>query len=293
VRGEATGKYYFHGDVLITPKLVFTGADAESGSGMEGGVHAFDTSTGQQRWKHPAGRGVLAKIVGQDLRLFVPTINTEFLCLDANSGKQLWSQSLQPSAWECAVVRDNRVFVGSRGGSLCALNSKDGAVEWRTNIGSRVTTSIIERKGLLYAGTHEGFVHRIDVRSEKVISSIKADAHFKPTSLPILSNNALMVLLTDDAYDYRGLVSLDLDLGKVQWSRAVTNKWSTSRVFLTGSSVFLGRPGEIVGYSVATGELSLSFNVTGTVRAIGGADDVIYAGTTEGFLYAVQLPAMK
>lgn len=293
VRGEAAGKYYFHGDVLITTKLVFAAADAESGSGMEGGVHAFDTSTGQELWKHPAGRGVLAKIVGREPRVFASTISGEFVCLDMDSGKRLWNQSLEASAWECAAVRGQQVFVASRDGSVYSLNADSGAVEWRTNIGSRVTTSIEERGGSLYAGTQEGLIHRIDMRNGKVISSIKADTKLKPTSLPVIGNNALIVLLTDETHDYRALVSVDLDLRKVRWRQEATDKWTTSRIFLIGTTAVLGRGGEVTGYNMATGEPTWSANVAGTIRSIGGFGDAIYVGTTEGFLYAVQVPGMK
>jgi outer membrane protein assembly factor BamB len=290
VCAETAGKYFFHGDVLITPNLVFAGADVESGSGIEGGVHAFDTSTGQARWKYPSQRGVLAKIVGIERKLFAPTIKGELLCLDMDSGKRLWSLPLECSAWECAAIRTNRVFVGANDGSVYALNVKSGEVEWRTNLGARVTTSLAENGGRLYAGTSDGLIHRIDVRQGEILSSIKADANLKPASLPVVSNDAVLILLADEGNDHRAVVSVDLDLRRVRWRRATTDNWTTSRIFLTGTTFILGKKsGEITGYSTVDAEPVLSVNVAGTIRSISGFGDVIYVGTTEGCLYALPL----
>lgn len=275
----------------MTHNLVFVGADVETGSGADGGVHAFDRFTGQQRWKYAAERGVMAKIIGREPRLFVSTIKREFLCLDMTSGKRLWNCPLQWSPWESAATAGNRIFLGSNDGTLCALDVQSGRIEWRTNLAAAVSTSICSAGKRLYVGTADGVVHRINMRKGEVLSSLKPDMNLMPASLPVTSGDALLVLLVDKGADYRALVSLDLALSRIRWYRRAPDRWTTTRIFATRNIVVLGtKSGGITSYSTVDGEPKWSLDLPGTIRAVGGSEDVLYVGTIEGRLYAVRTP---
>jgi outer membrane protein assembly factor BamB len=100
------------------------------------------------------------------------------------------------------------------------------------------------------------------------------------------------VLLTDKGEDVRAVVALDRSLNGLRWRVTAPDRWTTTRVFATPSTVVMGTPtGEVTAYCAADGTRAWSHTIKGTVRSIAGADDVLYVGTVEGILYAIPLPA--
>lgn len=291
MRGEGKKQYFFHGDSLISADVIFVGADTPSDSGMEGGVHAFERATGKERWKYASGRGVLARMIGDETKLFALTTERKFVCLNAEDGQPIWSFPLAWSAWESCAFADNRVLVGSDDGSISALDVQNGSVTWRTDLGARVSTSIQMHRENAYLGTADGKIYGIAVRNGEIVGIMGVDSKLKPAGLPVAWGSDLLVLLVDDGNDYRELISLDPNLKKILWRLGATDKWSTSRIFIHQDSVVLGeKSGQVTGYSCSNGQRIWSLSLAGTIRSIGGADGILYVGTTEGNLYAVRPP---
>lgn len=281
-------KYFFHGDPLITPDVVVIGADPATG-----GVHAFDRSTGRERWKYAAGHGVSGAISGLGRRAYAIRADGQLLSLDVDSGTVMWSFPIDVWGWLGPAVAAGRVFAGARDGSLYALNAETGRVEWRANLGAPISTSVSATATGLYVGTGDGVVFRIDAQYGTVLASRKIDEKLRPRSELVPTGDSLLVLLADEGEDYRALVSIDLTLTGVRWRQAASGPWSTSRVFVWSQSAVVASPsGEIVAYCAADGTKAWSRAVSGTVRAIGGADDMLYVSTSEGSLYAIR-PAIS
>jgi len=72
---QGTGKYFFHGDVLVTPDLVIAGADIPIDAGG-GSIHAFDRRA-SSGGVCPRGRGVAAALTGLDGKVFAATLAGE------------------------------------------------------------------------------------------------------------------------------------------------------------------------------------------------------------------------
>lgn len=114
----------------------------------------------------------------------------------------------------------------------------------------------------------------------------RLDTELSPRWLGV-ANGSSLALLADEAEDYRALVAIDLQLRGVRWRQTTTPRWTTMRVFVFKDMTVLGTPaGEVEAYCPADGTKAWSQRVKGTVRAIGGSEDVLYVGTTEGRLYA-------
>jgi outer membrane protein assembly factor BamB len=292
VRGKSQKQYFFHGDAFIGFDRVFVGADTPPDSEIEGGVHAFESSTGKELWKFTSGRGVLAKLISEGRGLFAVTTKKEFLRLDQASGKPTWVFPLQWSAWEAPAAKDNRIFVGSKEGVIYAFDTLKGSTIWQTNVGGPICTSICAFDDSIYAGTADGRMHRVGSKRGTIHSSLRLDETLNGAGLPVISDKSILVLQTDARNDYRAIASVDLELTKVHWRRAAPDKWTTSRLFVAGESIVLGRPGEVIGYSRLSGERLWSMPLVGTIRSIGGNDGVLFVGTTEGTLYAVRQPTV-
>lgn len=291
VRGSAP-KYFFHGDVFIAPDRIIASADVDITTGAEAGVHAFDRDSGRQLWMHPAGRGVLGAVIGLGERVFFYTASGELIALNLESGKREWSYDLKASAWESPAAVGHRVFAGSTDGSLYAFNSDTGRVEWQQKLGAPISASVRATESDVYAGTSDGVMHRLAASSGEELSFLKLDPALKPSTAPLLTRDAVLVLLADQEANYRVLVSLDPALGRVNWRRAAPDRWSTTRVFATQKTIFLGTPsGEVTAYCATDGSPAWSHKLSATpIRSIGGTDETLYVGTPQGTLYAIRPP---
>ena len=256
MRGNAA-KYFFHGDIFIAPDRIIASADVDSTAGAEAGIHAFDRDSGRELWMHPAGRGVLGA-----------------------------------GGWESPAAVGRRVFGGSTDGSLYAFHSDTGRVEWQQKLGAPISTSIRGADSGVYAGTSDGTIHRLAPGTGEKLSSLKLDPALEPSAAPLHLGRAVFVLLADQEANYRALVSLDPALTRVNWRRAAPDRWSTSRVFATATTVVLGTPsGEVTAYCIPDGSPAWSYKLSAApIRAVGGTDDTLFVGTPQGTLYAIRPP---
>jgi hypothetical protein len=292
VRGNAP-KYFFHGDVFVAADRIIASADVDATAGVEAGVHAFDRVSGRQLWMHPTGRGVVGAIVGHGRRVFAYTRDGDLIALDIESGKREWSKALNASAWESPGVGAQHVFAASNDGSLYAFDSETGRVQWQRRLATAISTSIRATASAVYAGTGDGAMHRFEPADGKTLSSLELDPALKPGTAPVITPNAVFVLLVDSGANYRALVSLDPAVERVNWRRAAPDRWSTTRVFATGKTVVLGTPsGEVMAYCAADGSPAWSHKFpVAPIRSIGGSEDTLYVGTQPGTLYAIRPPA--
>jgi outer membrane protein assembly factor BamB len=291
VRGSAP-KYFFHGDVFIAPDRIVASADVDTGSGAEAGLHAFERSSGRELWKYPAGRGVPGAVIGTDKRVFVYTSSGELVALSLESGRREWSYDLKADAWESPAVIRQRVFAGSGDGSVLALDSDTGRVAWQRKLGAAISTSLRATDSAVYAGTSDGTMHRVAVGSGALLSSLQLDETLKPGTAPLVRSDAVLVLLSDRGADYRALVSLDPALKQINWRRQAPDRWSTTRVFATEKTTFVGTPaGEVTAYCVADGTPAWTHKLGSVpIRSIGGTDEIFFIGTPQGTLYAIRPP---
>jgi outer membrane protein assembly factor BamB len=292
VRGKATGRYNFHGDVFIAPDRIVVTADVPPGPNAEAGVHALDLQSGREVWREPIGRGVAGAVTGAARRVFVYTIPGDLLALDLASGRREWSFAMKASAWESPAAAGSRVFGGSADGLVYALNDETGRPEWEQRLGAPVSTSIRVGDSGVYAGTSDGVMHRLDVATGRALSSVKLAGALQPAAAPLVKPDAVVVLLVDREANYRALVSIDSAATRINWRRAAPDRWTTSRVFATERTIVLGTPsGDVTAFCIADGAPAWSHKLTsGPIRSIGGGDEMLFVGTPQGTLYAVKPP---
>jgi outer membrane protein assembly factor BamB len=292
VRDGAAKQYFFHGDVFVAPDRIVASADVDTSTGAEAGVHAFDTNSGRQLWKYPAGRGVLGAVVGSSSGVFAYKASGDLIALNLASGKPAWTYALNAGPFESPAVMGDRVFAGSNDGSLYAFDSETGRVQWQRKLVAPLATSIRGTASDIYAGTADGNIYRVAASNGEVRASINVDTVLKPTSAPVVTKDAVFVLLADKEANYRAVVSLDLALARIKWRRAAPDRWSTSRIFATPRTIVVGGPsGELSAYCVADGSAAWSDKLANApIRSIGGSDERLLVGTPSGTLYAIRPP---
>jgi outer membrane protein assembly factor BamB len=287
--GPGTAQYFFHGDPLVAGDTIVVGADATSG----GNVHAFNRTTGQELWRHAAGRGVTGPIAGLNRRAYAAQSSESLLLsLDIDSGEVRWTAPIKIPGYGGPAAANNRVFAGDVSGSLYALNADTGKEEWKVRLAAPVSTSVTAPANALYVGTADGSVVRVDPEQGQVLSSLKVDDTLQPGGVPVVSGENVLVLLVDKSADYRALVSLDRNVTRVRWRVNAEKNWLTSRAFVWGDVVVLGTPsGEISAYCTGNGGKVWSRAIKGRVRSVGGAEDTLLVGTPSGDLYAFKAPS--
>ena len=279
-------QYFFHGDPYVTGDIIVAGADRATGAS----IHAFDRSTGKERWRHAAGRGVNGPIAGAGTQTYATTVEGRLLSLAVDSGTVSWDVPFKGPGFEGPAVA-SLVLAGTVDGVLYGLNTLTGREEWRRDLGSPVTTTPHASAVDAYVGTADGSLHLLDTRSGILRASRKLDPNLKPSSIPVRTADSVLVLLTDHEADYRVLVSADPALERERWRATADKSWSTSRVFVWGDVVVLGTSsGDILAYCKDTGAKSWTRSVNGPVRSVGGAADTLLVGTRTGGLYALSAP---
>jgi outer membrane protein assembly factor BamB len=173
-----------------------------------------------------------------------------------------------------------------------AVNEETGRPEWEQKLGAAVSTSIRVGDSGVYAGTSDGLMHRLEVATGRLLSSLKLDGALQPGAAPLVRPDAVIVLLVDREANYRALVSIDPAATRINWRRAAPDRWTTSRVFATERTIVLGTPsGDVTAFCISDGAPAWSHKLASEpIRSIGGSDELLFVGTPQGALYAVKPP---
>ena len=261
------------------------------GSG-DGNVYALDAATGALKWKFHTGDVVHASPAISDGTLFIGSWDSYFYALDAASGKEKWrfktgeDQNIynQVGIQSSAAVVDGVVYFGCRDSNLYALDARTGEKKWAfNNKGSWVITSPAVRDGKVYFATSDtGTVYALDARAGTPIFSLKFGGW------PLFSSPALAGGMLYIGSHQGKLIAIDLAGQKPAW----TFEADASRQ----NGPALTKPDGTPNYAAAFADNFYDSMVVGVQKMMSvGAimsspvvvDNVIYVGSTDGFLYAL------
>ena len=270
----------FHGDPLVTEKLMVLGTDGDMGH-----LYAFEPQTGAVRWKYRVEwRGLASDVVRSGDSIYALTLGDELICLDLQTGQARWSfRSAAPPKlyyWNSSpVLVGGRVYFGGLDGVVYSLDARNGKVVWKTDLGARVSTSIASRERDIYVGTANHHVYRVDADSGKVLADLAVEA--EPRWRLLIAHDSLLVFLGPQI-----LASLDLSLKEVRWSAKASQDWTSARPYVWRDTVLAGDGDDLVAFRVSDGARAWSHQLPGVIRGIGVSDDVLYVGSREGAVFA-------
>lgn len=289
--GRNSNACMFRGPLMLTSDLVLAGTGSRLMS-RRGRVRALEQGSGQQRWAQSAGLGLAPSMSRLGTRVFVPTVDGELLSLSLDSGTVQWRVPLTVGDWGSPAVAVDRVFTAAADGSVLALEANTGREIWRSRLQSPISTAIRRGKSALFVGTYDGFIHRIAMDDGRILASRRVDNKLAPRGALVVDADSLIVQLADGRAENQVLVSIDRFLKRVSWRIAAVQRWSTSRVFAWKNTVAVGTTwGKVLAYCASSGRPAWTHEMAGTIRAISGAGDVLYIGTTDGLVEAVRPPA--
>jgi outer membrane protein assembly factor BamB len=261
------------------------------GSG-DGNVYALDGTTGAVKWKFATGDVVHASPALADGTIFIGSWDHYLYALDAASGKEKWrfktgedhdihnQEGLQASA----VVAGGMVYVGCRDSNFYALDAQTGQQKWVfNNKGSWVIGSAAVKDRQVYFATSDtGLLYALDAQSGAKLFSFE-NKHWPMFSSPAIAGSILYIGTHEGK-----LLAFDVANQKPVW------------VFQTDGSVANGpaytKPDGVPNYGAAFAgdfyeDIVIGVQKMMSVGAILSSptvvDDVVYFGSTDGNLYAV------
>lgn len=277
-------------DIYLSSPVVTEGS-VYFGSG-DGHLYALDAESGKLRWRFKTGDVVHASPAYANGVLFVGSWDSYFYAVDAKSGKEKWrfhggEDSLihnQVGFQSSAAVVDGVVYTGCRDAQLYSLDAETGKEKWKfDNALSWVITSPAVVDGKVYFGTSDSSLFQIvDAITGKLL--VKQDATAYTFSSPAVTDDTVYMGVLNGTLAARDRISGEL-LWEFQTEASKQNQgWvlnSNHRFNMPFLFFDNWREGPIVG---SDRQLSVGSIFSSPLVANG----VVYFGSTDGNLYAIE-----
>lgn len=150
-----------YGAVMVAHGVVYTGS-------VDTYVHAIRATDGIMLWRFKTLFDVTASPTLAGGVLYVGSNDNNLYALDAASGALLWSAAMGADiGFSTAAVANGLVYVGNDDHKLYAFRASGcGALTcepvWTITTGSNVATSPAAVGGVVYFGSHDGFLYAVD-----------------------------------------------------------------------------------------------------------------------------------
>lgn len=276
--------FYLSSSVVADGTVYFGSGDSN--------VYALDAASGALRWKFHTGDVVHASPAFSDGTVFVGSWDSYFYAIDAARGKQKWRFKTgedpdihnQIGIQGSALISGGIVYFGCRDSKLYALDAKSGAKKWEfNNKGSWVIGSPAVKDGRLYFTTSDsGMFYALDAGSGTPIYSLKFI--WPMFSSPSIAGNTLYI----GSHEGK-LIAIDLASQKPAWIFQTDGSKENGAKYTkadgtTNYEAAFGRDPFYDGMVIGVEKLMTVGAVLSTPAVAG---DVVYVGSTDGNLYAL------
>jgi outer membrane protein assembly factor BamB len=277
-------------DVYLSSPVLAEGA-VYFGSG-DGNLYALDAATGALRWKFATGDVVHASPAYSGGTLFFGSWDSRFYAVTAATGKEKWRfqggqddlTHNQIGFQSSPAVVDGVVYTGCRDSNLYALDAATGKEKWRVNNkGSWVNSSPAVAGGKVFFATSDSSLfHAVDAASGTPAFQQQLKAYV--FSSPSVAGDIVYLGLLNGTLEAR-----DRKTGELLWtfqtetSRQNRNWVLTAEGKLNPAMFF--RSNWLEGALLAADR---EFAIGSVFSAPLIDAGVVYIGSADGFLYALQ-----
>jgi len=277
-------------DVYLSSPVVAEGA-VVFGSG-DGYVYAVDRGDGSLRWKFRTGDVVHASPAYAGGIIYVGSWDGRFHALDARSGQERWTfqggtdalMHNQQGFQSSPSVAGDTVYTGSRDAHVYALDARTGAERWRVSTGqSWVITSPAVADGRVHFATSDSALYQVvDAASGKPLRQHDVSAYVFAS--PTIAGDVVLLAALNGSLQAR-----DRSTGELLWefrsdaSRANRGWVLTAEGRFNAPLLYPSNWHEATALGLERQQSVGSFYSTPLVK-----DGVIYIGSADGHLYALQ-----
>jgi outer membrane protein assembly factor BamB len=277
-------------DVFLSSPVVAAGS-VFFGSG-DGNVYALSAASGELRWKFRTGDVVHASPAYANGVVYVGSWDSYFYAIDATSGTERWRFQggedplihNQVGFQSSPAVVDGVVYTGCRDSNLYAIDAATGKEKWRfNNEGSWVISSPAVTGGKVIFGTSDSSRYFVLAAHDgKPIVQRQDQAYM--FSSPAIAGSVVLIGVLNGT-----LAARDLDNGELLWQFRTDASKRNDGWALTADGKFNApmlfssewREAPIVASA-------RQFGVGSIFSSPLVVDGVIYFGSTDGNLYAIE-----
>ncbi len=281
----------FHGNPLVSGKLILIGTDRNCTPDGIGHVYAFEQDSGKVRWKYRS-TSVPTDIIQLNSTVYFGSFQDIWSAADLQTGALKWSFSTGASNEACdmpkgAVPYKNRLFIAGLDGVIYSLDAVSGRVIWKRKLATAPSTTLALRDNALYIGTIGKSIYRLNIENGAVESELVVEA--KPVGRFAFEGESLLVFLENAAERVGYIISVDHKLKSVRWKQKSSPDWASERPHLWKEYVVAGNcRGEMAAFRVTDGEPQWKLNLKGCIRSIGSSGNMLFVGVQEGTVYAFE-----
>ncbi len=277
-------------DIYLSSPVVGQGK-VYFGSG-DGNLYALDATTGELSWKFKTGDVIHASPALVDGVLFVGSWDSYFYAVDAATGKEKWrfhagedplihnQQGFQSSA---AVV-GGVVYVGCRDAQLYALDAATGKEKWKfdNQLSWVITSPAVHDGKVIFATSDTALIHVVEAATGKPIYQQDGKAYIFAS--PAVADGVVFIGVLNGTLEAR-----DLKTGALLWDFQTEASQENKGWVLTSERRFNNPMLFFDNWREAP---LLAQDRQTSVGSIFSspliADGVVYFGSTDGSLYALE-----
>jgi len=277
-------------DVYLSSPVVVEGA-VYFGSG-DGHLYALDASSGEPRWKFQTGDVVHASPAFAGGTLFFGSWDSYFYAVDAATGKQKWRFHggedpfihNQVGFQSSPVVAGGVVYTGCRDSNVYALDAATGAEKWRFNNGGSwvISSPTVAGGKVLFATSDSSLFHAVDAATGKPV--YRQDTKAYVFSSPSVAGEVVYLGVLNGTVEAR-----DLNTGALLWDFRTEASRQNRGWILTAGRKFNAAMLYVSNWREAAllapeREFTVG-SILSSPLIVGG---VVYTGSTDGFVYALE-----
>jgi outer membrane protein assembly factor BamB len=259
----------------------------------DGNVYALEAKTGRLKWKfHTHGVVHASPAIAAGI-VYIGSWDSYLYALDAETGQEKWKFKTgedpqifnQVGIQSSPAVADGTVYFGCRDSHLYAVDAQTGQQKWNfPTQGSWVIVSPVVRNGVTYFATSDSALfHAVDAATGK-------ERFTFPTGLFVFSSPAVAGDMAYFGVFDGKLLAIDLKAGKPRWEFQTDSSKANLPAFLLPD----GKPDYAKIFASDFWEdmvlaVHKLFALGAIVSSPSIVDGVLYVGSTDGYVYALQL----
>ncbi len=262
----------------------------------DGNLYALNAHTGKKKWAFKTNGIIHTSPALYQGKVYFGSWDTYLYALDARSGKLQWKfkTGVQPvyhlleGIQSSPVCAGGLAYFGSRDGFFYALDATTGKQAWKYGAdNSWVLTTAAIKDGKVYIGTSDTYLFlAFDAKTGKEKFRYKTTGYVY--SSPAISGNVAFF------GDFTGILSaIDLGSGKLKDKFTTDSRTkNASKVLNAKGNIdfnYLTKGKDLSLYATTVYGMDKLYTLGPIVSSPAISNSVIYFGTADGYLYAVNL----